>query len=260
MDREFWENKLNELKENKELLKKFGIKVVTLYGFFVLLQIFGAGHIDFFGLLHSFLPFVSCSFMINATAYFAADKREFAKIFGGLMFWYLSVNFIEFLVDNAISYSTNEYFICFCSGIACTLMLVTMLLNRCVFINAVLYIVWFSTLLPVAVLWSYYIATGRWYTAEDYWAFRHASFAAALEYIFAMRWYAIPLIILLCFLLLRFLWKAAKIKMRTVNFKQFAAVFLLLGCAALMFQQHRDNHVMEIHYIARDVLSQKYGK
>jgi len=260
MDREFWENKLNELKDNKELLKNYGVRVAALYFFFALLQILGAGYIDLWGLMHSFFPFILCSLLINATSYFAADERQFAKALGGLMFCFLSVNFIEFLVDNTITYTVNEYFICFCSGIACTLLLVTMLLNRCVFINAVIYLVWFAMLLPVAVLWSYYIATGHWYTAENYWAFKHASFAVAIEYLYAMRWYAIPLIILLCTLLIRFLWKAAKLKMRSVNFKQFVFVFLLLGCAVLMFQQHRDNHVMEIHYIARDVLSQKYGR
>lgn len=260
MDREFWENQLNKLKNNKELLKKYGIRTAVLYIFFVLVQIFGACYIDIWGLMHSFFPFIFCAVMINATAYFALDDKQFVKVFCGLMACFLSVNFIEFLADNTITYTVNEYFICFCSGIACTLLLVTMLLNRCVFINAVIYIVWFAMLFPVAVLWSYYIATGRWYTAEEYWGFKHATFAVAVEYIYTMRWYAIPLIILLCALLIRFLWKGAKLKMRRVNFKQFVAVFVLLGCAVLMFQQHRDNHVMEIHYIARDVLSQKYAK
>jgi len=260
MDKEFWKNKLQELKNNKELPKNYGIRIATLYLFFVLLQVFGAGYIELWGLVHSFIPFILCSLLINATAYFAADERQFAKILGGLMFCFLSVNLIEFLVDNTITYTVNEYFICFCSGIACTLLLLTMLLNRCVFINAVLYIIWFSMLLPVAVLWGYYIATGHWYTAENYWTFKHSTVAMALEYLSSMRWYAIPLIVLLCSLLIRFMWHGAKLKMRSVNFKQFIAVFLLLGCAVLMFQQHRDNHVMEIHYIARDVLSQRYGQ
>lgn len=247
-------------KIDKAAIKKYAIQTAAIYLFFVLLQIFGEGRIDIFGLLHSFLPFAACAFLINATEYIAADKKQFAKIYGVLMLLFLSVNFIKFLVDDAIPYTENEYFICFCTGISCTLMLVTYLLNRCVFINAVTYLLWVWVLIPVSVLWNYYFTTGHWFTAESYWEFKHATFASAIEYVLAMRWYVIPLIILFTALILRYIWHAAKIKSRNLNFKKFLFIFILLACSCLMFQQHRDNQVMEIYYRARDVLETQYNK
>ena len=245
---------------DRETAKKYGIRIAGTYLFFVLLQIFGEGYLDAYGLFHSFLPFVACAMLINATAYFAADEKKFAKVYGILMFLFLSVDLIKFLVNDAIPYAENEYFICFCTGISCTLMLTTFLLNRCVFINAASYLLWAWILTPVSVLWNYYFTTGQWFTAESYWEFKHASFASAIEYVLAMRWYVIPLIILFSLLILRFIWHAAKIKGRSLNFKQFVLIFALLACSCLMFQQHRDNQVMEIYYTARDVLSVKYGR
>ncbi len=245
-------------KIDKTALKKYSIQTVAVYLFFVLLQIFGEGCIDTHGLVHSFLPFAACTVMINLTAYFAADEKKFAKVYGMLMLLFLSVNLIKFLVNDAVPYAENEYFICFCTGISCTLMLVTYLLNHCVFINAVSYLLWAWILTPVAILWNYYFTTGHWFTAESYWEFKHATFAAAIKYVLAMRWYVIPIIMLFTLLILRYIWHAAKIKGRSLNVKQLILVLVLLACSCVMFQQHRDNQVMEIYYRARDVISKQY--
>lgn len=246
------------LADNTDNIKKYGIRTIAVYLMFVLIQITGTGRFEIGGILHSFFPFIGCAVLINLTAYFAADEKQFAKVFGGLMFLYLSINIIKFLVDVAVPYAENEYYICFCTGIACTLLLITMLLNRCVFINLANWIFWLWLLLPVAVLWNYYFATGHWYSAESYWEFRHASFAAAIDYVLAMRWYVIPLIVIFAVMLIRFIWKASKLKPRSVNLKQFIAIFLLLTATVLMFQQHRDNQVMEIYYRARDEIATTY--
>ena len=247
------------LAENNENIKKYGTRMLAIYLLFVLIQITGTGRVEIAGILHSFLPFIGCALLINLTSYFAADERQFAKVFGGLMFFYLSINIIKFLVDIAVPYSENEYYICFCTGIACTLSLVTMLLNRCVFINLANWLFWLWLMSPVCVLWNYYFATGLWYSAQSYWEFRHASFATAINYVLAMRWYVIPLMLLFSLILLRFIWSASKLKPKYVNLKQFIAIFLLLSATVLMFQQHRDNQVMEIYYRARDEISTKYG-